>query len=67
MKSVEPDGMPSTVARTDCPAVAVNGIVASGAASVISPVVSNSGVPSWTSGAEPMALVPLMIACDLRW
>ena len=43
MKSVEAAGMPSTVARTDCPAVAVNGILATGCAAVISPVVSSSG------------------------
>ena len=67
MKSVEPDGMPSTVARTACPAVAVNGIAATGCAAVISPVVSTSGAPSWTAGAAPMAFVPDMIACDLRW
>ena len=67
MKSVEPDGIPSTVARTDCPAVPVNGIEATGCAAVISPVVSISGAPSAAGGAVPMAAVPDMIACDLRW
>src|ERR1700754_2791560 len=67
MKSVEPDGIPSTVATTDCPAVAVNGIAATGAAAVISPVVSTTGSPRTGGGAEPMAPVPNMIADDLRW
>ena len=48
MKSVEPDGMPSTVARMLCPAVPVNGIEATGAAAVISPVVLISGGPRVT-------------------
>ena len=43
MKSVEPDGIPSTVARMVCPAAPVNGIEATGCAAVISPVVSSSG------------------------
>ena len=47
MKSVEPDGIPSTVARTVCPAVAVNGMLATGCAAVISPVVSITGAPMW--------------------
>ena len=67
MKSVEPDGMASTVARMLCPAVPVNGILAIGAAAVISPVVSSSGGAERAAGAEPMAAVPDMIACDLRW
>jgi hypothetical protein len=46
MKSVEPPGMPSTVARMVCPAVPANGIVAIGAAAVISPVVSTSVAPA---------------------
>ena len=67
MKSVEPPGMPSTVARIDVPAVALNGIVATGAAPVISPVVSSSVAPRVTGGAAMMAPVPFMIAADLRW
>ena len=66
MKSVEPPGMPSTVARMAWPAVPVNGMLATGCAAVISPVVSISGAPRTTGGAEPMAFVPAMIACDLR-
>ena len=66
MKSVEPDGMPSTVARRFCPTVAVNGIEATGCAAVISPVLSTSGAPS-AAGVTPIALAPDMIACDLRW
>ncbi len=46
MKSVEPDGIASTIARIVCPAVPVNGIFATGCAAVISPVVSISGSPS---------------------
>ena len=65
MKSVEPDGIASTVARMVCPAVPVNGIVATGCAAVISPVVSSTGAPN--PGTEPMSLVPAMIACALRW
>ena len=62
-----PDGMPSTVARRDCPAVAVNGIVATGAAAVISPVVSSSGAPRLDGRSRADGVVPDMIACDLRW
>ena len=39
MKSVEPPGMPFTVARIVCPAVPVYGMLATGCAAVISPVV----------------------------
>ncbi len=67
MKSVEVDGTPSTVARMTCPAVAVNGMLATGCAAVISPVVSISGAPKVAAGATPMPAVPFMIACDLRW
>ena len=67
MKSVAPDGMASTVVSRVCPAVAVNGMLATGAAAVISPVVSRSGAPVVAAGAVPMAFVPYMIACDLRW
>jgi hypothetical protein len=67
MKSVEPPGIPLTIARMLCPAVPVNGIEATGCAAVISPVVSISSGPSVTGGVEPMAVVPFMIACDLRW
>ena len=54
MKSVEPDGIPSTVARRAWPAVTVNGMLATGAAAVISPVVLSSGAPTWAAGAVPM-------------
>ena len=45
MKSVEPPGMPLTVARMVWPAVPANGMLATGVAAVISPVELNSGVP----------------------
>ena len=45
MKSVEPPGMPSTVAKIRWPAVPLNGIEATGAAAVISPVDSTIGAP----------------------
>ncbi len=67
MKSVEPPGMPSTVAKIRWPAVPLNGIEATGAAAVISPVDSTSGAPYWAGGAVPMPPVPDRIACDLRW
>jgi hypothetical protein len=50
--------MPSTVARTDVPAVALNGILATGLAAVISPVVSSSVAPSVRSGGAVMAPRP---------
>ena len=59
--------MPSTVARMLWPAVPVNGIEATGCAAVISPVVSIRLGPTVEGGAEPIAVVPFMIACDLRW
>ena len=46
MKSVDPEGIASTIARIVCPAVPVNGSLAIGCAAVISPVVSISGSPS---------------------
>ena len=67
MRSVSPDGIPSTTAAMDWPAVAVNGIASTSVGPVISPVVSISGAPSTAGGAEPIAPVPNMIACDLRW
>ena len=49
------------------PAVTVNVWRQTGAAAVISPVVSSSGAPVCAAGAVPMAFEPDMIACDLRW
>src|SRR5262249_42531895 len=65
-RSVEPDGIASTVARTDCPAVAVNGMLATGAAAVISPVVLTS-VSVRPAGVPPIGSPPDIVACDLRW
>ena len=67
MKSVSPDGMPSTTELNACPAVAESGYEAIGAAAVISPVTLITGGPSGGAGATPGALTPYMIACDLRW
>ena len=68
MKSVEPHGTPSTVARMRCPAVPLNGIEATGARGRdLARGVERAGRRGWTAGAEPMPVVPDMIACDLRW
>ena len=67
MKSVSPDGLASTVARICWPAVAVNGMRATGAADVISPSELKIGAPIVALGAVPMAFVPYRIADDLRW
>ena len=67
MKSVEPLGMPFTVARMVCPAVPVYGMLATGCAAVISPVVEKMTGPSVVGGVAPMPVVPFMVACDLRW
>ena len=67
MKSVEPPGIPLTIARYCTPASPVNGIEATGCAAVISPVLFASRGPKAAVAVEPIPAVPFMVACALRW